>query len=430
MNKLAAALLLALTGCAADSDGALHISGQLADASRVTHVVATNAVTGDHVLVDLKDDGNPDGRFSVDLPSGEGAWVVTFADASQRGEAMRIATLQSGGVDAFESLNGGTLELGTINFDGHYAHGTMTWESLAKVMGMSVDDVKAYAKTDDLALRYSNPDIDNNGQLDALEGHGFVLDFSGSYRFQVGNHDAVISDLVRGIRPSLRYTGTAIVAGVPSDMGMNMPTGTVQFDQPFYGTVYGSDTPAVAAGVHIGQPHVKFGALDGSNLIGVGANAKHDAPRGSYNFGFSNGTLTFSDVLAPTAATLQAASDYAVPFVRIRPTNPQCTTNCDIESIDLEWMRQVDGVWTAVTEPRDAQIDIVAHAGGKQLNLSGDIKDGATSLPWSQMPVTGTGLVRSELAYISTAELCYFAVSYRSELGMKMTGQVINPGCF
>ena len=36
----------------------------------------------------------------------------------------------------------------------------------------------------------------------------------------------------------------------------------------------------------------------------------------------------------------------------------------------------------------------------------------------------------SELARISTSEVCYVAVTYRSELGMKMTSQVENPGCF
>jgi hypothetical protein len=46
------------------------------------------------------------------------------------------------------------------------------------------------------------------------------------------------------------------------------------------------------------------------------------------------------------------------------------------------------------------------------------------------MPVKNTGILRSELAYISTAELCYVAVTYTSSLGMKLTSQVQNPGCF
>jgi hypothetical protein len=45
------------------------------------------------------------------------------------------------------------------------------------------------------------------------------------------------------------------------------------------------------------------------------------------------------------------------------------------------------------------------------------------------MPVTGTGILDRELAYISTADLCYVAVTYMSEVGMKMTSQVTNPAC-
>jgi hypothetical protein len=46
------------------------------------------------------------------------------------------------------------------------------------------------------------------------------------------------------------------------------------------------------------------------------------------------------------------------------------------------------------------------------------------------MPIEGSGLTRHELAYITTSSLCYVAVSYQSELGMKMTSQTVNPSCF
>ena len=432
MNKLAALLLaVSAAGCATENDGALHISGQLVDASSVTHLVATNPTTGERIVVDLKTDGEIDGRFSIALPSGVGSWVVTFANANKKGAAMRVATLQSGGLDAFSTKDGGAIDFGKVSFDGRLAHGTTTWDRLETAFGETQTALVQRGKVDDLGLRYANPDIDSNGEIDALEGHAYRLDINGSVSIQTDGRDAVITDLVQGMRaPSLRYLGTTIQAEVPDNMGMNMFTGTLQFEQPFYGTALGSNTPMVEAGTRIGQPHIKFGELFGAKQLGVVATGQHNAPNGTYRFGFDNGQLTFSDVKTPSIETLAAGVDYTVAFVRIRPTHAGCVTDCDIGSIDLEWMRQTRDGWTHVAGPSDAHLDILAGMGSKRVYLAANLTDGATSQEWSKMPVTNSGILRSELSYITTSKLCFLAVSYTSELGMKMTSQVKNPSCF
>ena len=68
--------------------------------------------------------------------------------------------------------------------------------------------------------------------------------------------------------------------------------------------------------------------------------------------------------------------------------------------------------------------------GSKRVYLAANLTDCATSQEWSKMPVTNSGILRSELSYITTSKLCFLAVSYTSELGMKMTSQVKNPSCF
>lgn len=433
MNKLATVLLAVSTaGCATESDGVLTLSGQLADASRVTHVVAANPLTGERVVVDLKSDGQPDGRFEIAVPTGDGSWIVTFADANQKGAAMKIATLQTGGLDAFRSTSGGAIDFGTVHFDGRYAHGTTTWNRLAAAFGESETALQTRAKLDNLALRYSNPDIDANGKIDALEGHAYRLEVDGTLRLQVNGLDATISDLVNGLTlPTVRYMGTTIEAAVPRDMGMNMLSGTMQFEQNFYGTAFGDATPMVPAGARIGQPHIKFGELDGSQMVGLVASGKSNAPSGTYKFGFDQGELTFSDVFAPDVSLITAASDFAVPFVRIRTTNATCKSDCDISAIDVQWMRSTKLGWMPVAEPRDAKLDLIANMpGSKRVHLAASLTDGATSQDWRSMPIDGSGLVRGELAYVTTTRLCYVAVSYISELGMKMTSQTVNPGCF
>jgi len=429
MNKLAALLLAVSTlGCASENDGALHISGQLADASNVTHVVAANPTTGERVVVDLKADGQADGRFEIALPGGDGSWVVTFADASKTGAAMKIATLQTGGLDAFRTTDGGAIDFGTVKFNGKYAHGTTTWGRLSRFFGESESALRTRANLDDLSLRYSNPDVDGNGKLDALEGHEFRLDVDGTYRLQVKGADVTIGDLVTGLaNPTVRYMGTTISAAVPADMGMNMLSGTVQFEQNFYGTVNSNMVPA---GTRIGYPYIKYGELDGNQVVGVVAAGTSDAPSGAYKFGFDTGELTFSDVAAPRMGTMSSASDYAVPFVTIRTVKPGCKTDCDISSIDLEWMRATEHGWEQVKGPSDARLDVVAQIGSKRPALSTTLTDGATSQNWQDMPVLGSGITRNELSYINTNRLCYVAVSYASDLGMKMTSQTVNPGCY
>lgn len=433
MNKLAAVLLAVSTaGCASDNDGALHISGELADASRVTHVIGTNPSTGEQVVVDLKTDGEVDGRFAIALPGGEGSWVVTFADANAKGDAMKVATLQSGGLDAFRTKDGGALEFGVVHFSGRYAHGTATWDRLASAFGESESALKTRAKLDNLSLRYSNPDVDGDGEIDAIQGHAYRLDINGTIRLQNGSRDIEVADLIHGVEnPSVAFLGTTILAAVPSDMNMNMLSGTIQFEQPFYGTALGDATPMVPAGQPIGYPHIKFGELAGAKQVGVVANGSRNAPNGTFRFGFSNGALTFSGVDTHDVELLQAATDYAVPFVRIRPVQESCFNDCDIKAVDVEWKTMTKAGWATVKEPRDARIDVVANVNSsKRVAISANLTDGATSQSWQGMTIDGAGILRNELSYITSSKICYVAVSYTSELGMKITSQTVNPGCF
>jgi hypothetical protein len=434
MNKLAAVLLSSTfalaAGCASESDGGLQLSGRLADAKRVTHVIASNPTTGERVVVDLKADGQPDGQFSISVPAG-GSWIVTFADASKVGADMRVATLQSGGLDAFSSKTGGSIDFGTVHFSGTHAHGSVTWDQLTNALGYDEAALEQMGKTDDLALRYSNPDVDGDGEIDALQGRDYRLELGGTFRMQRDGRELTTSDLITGIRnASVKYLGTSIAAAVPRSMDMNMKSGTVTFEQAFYGTAMGPDTAMIAPGTRIGQPHVKFGELAGNPLLGVVANPQRQAPSGNVRFDFDNGALTFTDVNTPSASHLMAASDYEVPFVTIRSSQPACVNDCEISGVDITWMRQTDAGWTKAAEPTDAHLDFVTKMNGKNTYLSTDFVNGQTSMQWQDMPVKNTGILRSELAYISTAELCYVAVTYTSSLGMKLTSQVQNPGCF
>lgn len=424
-NKLPAALAV-LAGCAAPSDGDFHVVGRLADPSAVTHVIAWNTDLGTRVVIDLKADGMPDGELDLAVAPGRG-WGITFANAERSGAAMRVATLRVGELDALWPRAAGHVDLGTITFSDLTATSTTPVAEIVAALGWTDDDAAHLGRTDDLALRYANPDIDGDGVIDALQAHTYTLELGAHFRLQAGDRDLVIADLVRDVAPSgLRLLGTDILVGVPASASMS--DATFLLDEPFYGTALGPNTAAVPARTPIGEPHVRFGQ-PGSGLVGLVASPEHPIPRGRYQVDLPDRTLAFTDVHPPRTTMLEAASAHAVPFLRIRPTVAHCEHDCSIAALDLSWWRATAFGWMPAPAPGDARIDIVASLRGKAVALAAELDRAASSLAWQDMPTKGSGMLYQELAYISTTDLCYVAVSYRSELGMRMTSQTTDPAC-
>lgn len=426
--KQLAAVLAVTAGCAtAETDGVFHLEGRLVNASNVTHVVAADPESPTRVVVEVA----VDGRFDVALEPGT-AWVVTFADWTKVGMDMQVATLQANGLDAFVPQTSGSLDLGDVKVGSARAHGTVDYAELLSALGLDHETATRMGRTDNLALRYANPDIDNDGTIDAFQhGHEYRLDIAGAFTMSVDGRAATFADLTAGLSEAARiqYRGTTIRAVVPRAMNMNMASGTLTFEQPFFGTALGGISPAIEPGTPVGAPHVKHGELAGTPMIGVVARAEEDVPSGVYELAFDNGQLTFSDVHTPSAAALAAGEGFAVPFVRIRPVEPTCTVDCDIAAVDIEWRRQTALGWQVTAEPSSARLTMVLSLRGKNTYLGTNLDAGTTSLAWAAMPVGDSGLLQSELAYVQTSEICYLEVGYATELGMAMTMSVANPAC-
>lgn len=388
MTKLAAAMFVVATGCASPSiDGDLHVSGRIADA-RVTHVVAVNTSTGARDIVELDA-----GAFDVTLESGQ-QYLLTAADATKRGRDMLIGTIDgSSKQHTFAPTHGGELDLGTVT------------------------PTLVTGKFDDLALRLSNPDIDGDGVIGAVAP---MLDVSGKYTLTRGGNELTVEDLVAGNKKDLgvKYLSTTVAARVSVERNMAMSTGTMMFEEPFYGSALGPETPMIAPYTQIGAPHIKLGELGADHLIGVVARGGYDVPRGTYEIDFANGAFTYTNVFPPTTDVLESALSYSVPFLRITPTQSGCVESCSIDSIGLEW--------PATAKP--AHVDIVLQRNGKEIALAADLT--SKKLLWRDFSVAGTGIADYELAYFGTQHICYIAISYDSELGMRMTNQLVNPGCF
>jgi hypothetical protein len=421
MNKLAAALFVFAVGCASssDGDGAFHVSGRVDDA-RVTHVVAGNPVDGTRITVAIDK-----GTFNLELPVGK-QWVLTFADATKSGAAMQVATLQAGTLDALVPHTDGALDLGLVKMDGPRATASAHYGDIVDALGLSNAEATRLGEIDNLALRIANPDIDNDGVIDTVSP---LLQVGGKLQVQLDGNALSISDAIRGTyaNANIKYMGTTLIAGVPTSMNMAMQTGTLTFEAPYYGTATGMDAPAIMPGVPVGAPHVKFGQLEGMNTIGLFSRPGYDAPRGTYELGFANGQLTFTDVMPPSTPVVESAQSYSVPFVHIVPTDAACQGNCAIDSVALDWKSLTASGWEQATE-QPSHIDIVLQRAGQRTYLAAEL-DG-TSMKWQDLDVRNTGILWNELSYFTTANICYVGVSYESELGMKMTNELYNKDCF
>lgn len=430
MKELAATLLALAAGCSTTTDTAFHVSGRV-DSKTVTHVVAT---TPSHIAtsrIAAQVDG--DGGFELALDPGY-AWVLSFANSRQVGMQMLEGTLQAGSLDALVPRAAGSLDLGTITMQAGFARATVAWSDVTSALGIDDATGEHLGAADDLATRYANPDMDNDGVLDALQAdHDFRLDLTGTLRVTIGGRDASIDDLVRNQMTGdvgVHYLETGIVASMPAAFAGQMSGATITFGDTFYGSSLGAATPATPAGTAIGEPELKVGRVDGTPTLGVFASPGHDVPAGQYDITIGDQVVSFGDVRPSGDAQLAAGRNLVVPFMQLVPTEADCVSDCQIKSIGYTWMRSTADGWVPATAgelTRPAHLDIVrAHAGSTQA-LGVDMPATPNAqIEWAAMPMA-KGMVPNDLAGITTSELCYFSVTYDDQVGMKLTSLISNP---
>ncbi|MBV8757962.1 MAG: hypothetical protein JO257_11820 [Deltaproteobacteria bacterium] len=382
MKRLA--VLVLATGCAADPDPAFHLHGVLRDPSAATTVIATAGQERAFATIDAH------GDFDLTIAPGA-TWAIAFADP----HAALVATWRANGLDALPVAAPGSLDLGELTIAGGYAVGATSVDDLGLA---NVDELGAH---DDLALRTATPDADGDGVIDVVPPR---IDLVADIVPTIGSRTATLDDLVRGTPiDGVALRGTGIIAGVSAE--------SVTFEQPFWGTVDGPSTNVVPAGTPIGAPALRPGMLDGVATIGVVARPLHDVPSGRYVFG---GT-TFPRVLPPSDAALRA--ELFAPDVRLVPTDGQCVTDCSIAAIEVRWP---DGV------ARASQLDLLTPQGYLGIAVPEAV---STSLPWARKPDRMAGMTTADLARITTAQLCYVAVTFSDRYGVRVTSTVANPAC-
>ena len=373
-------------------DGATHVVASTASHIATPSVAATVAANG-----------------SFDLPLAPGyAWSISFVDSHQVGSSMVVGSLTAGGVDAFLPAEPGSIDLGNVTF-GDRAHASVATADLVAALGMTT----AGAATDDLATRYANPDVDNDGVIDALEpGHDYRLDFLAKAELTTSGHVATIDDMVRGMNYiGFAYIQTGIVVSLPPLRGAidhRVDGAIMAFDADYHGSSQGATTPVSPAGTAIVAPELAIGTVEGRPSIAVFARGGFDLPSGDYTVALRDQVLTFSSVEPPHANELQ--NDVIVPVAQLVPAAPGCVADCPLASLHTEWMRHASGGWNAAEAvTHGAHVDFV-RMDGTMLGI--DLPATTTS------DVATTAMMAGQLRYIQ--------LTYTDEVGMQVTLQIGN----
>lgn len=434
MKNLAAASLLLFTACADNNDGLFHVTGHV-DANAGTHIIAATA-DGQSVVRKFATDG------SFELPlAPKHAWVVSIVDANRTGSAMLVATLQSGLLDTLAPMSNGMLDLGKVDVALGVATPAASYDTIINELGLDRATAARIGGEDDYATHLATPDVDGNGVIDALEpGHDYTLDIRNDIHLVGGNGEVTVTEMLQATPPvyGYAYDGTGIRVQMPAGYSMDsMDVASLTFQDPFYGTYLGANTPMVPAGEPIGQPELLTGALDSHPLAAVYARPQNDIPMGTYKFNTRETKLRFDGVRTASSEELATGEGVIVPFLRIVPTDAGCVTDCTISAIEYRWMQRTEGQWQPAPAAELAlmpagRIDVTRmQSNGKLQDLHLTLPTNASgSLDWVSS-ASYDGMFQSDLYYVTSTQICYVGASFQDFVGMRLTSGAtsIGGGC-
>jgi hypothetical protein len=404
-----------------------------ADAKIVDHVVAvTPSSWATRVVAPVAADGS----FALDLAPSQ-PWVLVFVDSTRVGADMIAGVLGAGTLDTLTPTSAGALALGDVAVDGETATPGIGFDALVAGLGLSADSAAWLGAIDDLCLRYVNPDIDADGELDAVQGTRYLLDFHVQRNQREGDHQVTVADHVgRFLDPSATatYGGTGIYVSLPAAVDTAAGSHWMSFSGELHsgGSVYAADEPVAESALIV----MGFGDM---HSYGAYASPGHDMPQGEVRLGVGETTLTFTSVATGTDAELAAAEGLVMPFIRLVPAVEGCTTACTLAAVDYEWRRR-DATGWSLLPVEDLHLVVPATGGflsirpGSETTTAGigmtiPARTATGSIPWAAAGVHLAEIDEAAFLAITTDQLCHVGLSYDDRLGQRHFGAIGNsPG--
>ncbi|MBI2083487.1 MAG: hypothetical protein HYT76_07945 [Deltaproteobacteria bacterium] len=428
-----------------DSDGTtangFHVKGQisaqglalesgdsqaLAVSEEVTDVYLANPETGNVSCktVEVEKDGTFDAKITA-----QNFWSVFFINRYRIGREMFLGRFRSSTTDAIvANKDEGELDLGTVTIDtdAGEAASDQDHEEILQGLGLESDTAEDLGDLDDLASRYSNPDVDGDGELDCGQtDHDFRLDFHVRFNTYENSKRVTVADLIDRFvdetKLTTEYDMTGVYVGYQKSFS-SASKGSVTFVNSSVTTSEGGSIPAgKQTSAVTSSPYANYNQY-GPNIVNTS-----ELPSGEIVFSFGGKELTFTNVKTPTLAELKAPIGRIFPLIRFNKKDSSCQTDCTLSSISYKWMKKTAEGWTAASE---TELKLLVDDDGGFISfyinndssravgftipssaLSGDIE-------WKVSQATGS-LSQSELDQVKTTQICHFAVSYDDKLGMR-----------
>lgn len=411
----------------------MSLSGHMAKSTAraavrtVTHVMAVDPESASprRTLAQV----HADGSFALELDTGR-PYVLVFIDSTAVGADMVVGVFRAQTLDTLAPQVAGSLELGAITTDPATQTASLgiSYDALLAGLGLSADGAAYLGSVDDLSLRYANPDIDGDGVIDLEQDHTYALDFHVRSNLKIGSEtgaNVTVNDLTDHF---LATDGANVATPV-----FNLTSAYVEYPASVDSTAYvamATPPPTLINGAAFSATEganpapfapTSFSSLSFGGTGGWGADYDYTATPGlelpgaggtpatlRYTLGASSTTLTFSNVVTRTRASLTDTGTLAI-FVRLNTAAGQYT------GIDYAWMKRASATsWVPATADEIA------------LTISGD--GGYISFhrmpSWHNefgvaIPAQPSGSIAWTFPATGPNDVCGLAVSYDDKLGLR-----------
>jgi hypothetical protein len=444
--------------------GPLYATGTSTRVTKtITHVMAINPEVASPMR--FISPINSSGAFTLPVRRGR-PYVLVFI-AKNEGLAgpdmiagtFRLAendldTIPVGPITATTTITSTNLGIITVNGMTKEGAPTLTFniERFLNDLGITSDQAVFMGGMDDLSLRAANPDVDGNGEIDAMEGLSFnqdwhiranmtigtstraatFADITGKYlegdgpnvatiTFDLGSAYAVYPDYFSPMPcPVNGGVSTALMSGCAFRITDNKVDVTSLWpNSSFSGGKYPNGTSW--------GPDYRLTGESTQDLPGSGTTSV------TMEYAMPNGkTLTFSNVKTRSKSTL-SKNGTVLPFLKINTADG--TASGTIVSIDYQWKKLMDRLWVNATTD---EVDILVNEQGAyakfytqksvgvEVGVSFSIPKSSAkgTVSWTSQNIASSsmpeGTSAPDIALLTPSRFCSSAVSYDDKLGLRI----------
>lgn len=349
------------------------VSGQLVlgptlRAGTPTHVVAINTESNWKKSVVAI---GSDGTFSLPIEKGSPS-VLAYVDSTKTGSAMLVSKFGAGSLDTLapSASTSQDITLGTVDASSSTASSSTSTNDLVTAMGITTATADTLGAVDDIGLRNINPDIDNNGVIDAQENKNIILDFHNRFQAKNGSTSYFMDDMKNQFLPdsvTWEYTGSGVVPELEKSWFTSAPTTySWKFSAPMTmnsncdgSTTSGNVHPADTACNRTFDPNSEYNRNYQRYQLSVEVKPPAD---GTYTLTVADKTYTWTNI---KVSDFSAGKGFIALFIKFN-------VNSDNRLTGFDWKWQKKGANNSYSLASQEELDLLVKGDGGFLSLKID----------------------------------------------------------